>query len=78
MQPLDKAIAQVDDLIDAVRRHERMTVDDLGFLSDAVDAAGALDQTDDRPRQIVVDHAGSVLEVLTFRENVRRDEHTRL
>ena len=38
----------------------------LGLLADAVHAARPLDQADDRPRQVVVDDDGAVLQVLAF------------
>ena len=50
----------------------------FGLLADAVDAAGALDQADDRPGQVVVDDDGAVLQVLALAEHVGGDQHAQL
>jgi hypothetical protein len=47
-------------------------------LPNAVYAAGALDEPDNRPGQIEVDDDGAVLEVLPLAEDVRRDEDAQL
>ena len=59
-------------------RHEGMTVDDFGFLSDRSTRPARWIKPNDRPWQIVIDHAGSVLKVLTFREDIGRDKDARL
>ena len=55
MKALQKTLAKIDDLIDALGRHEGIALDRFGFLTDPIDATGALDETDDRPRQVIVD-----------------------
>ena len=45
------------------------------LLADAVDAAGALDQANDRPGQVVVDDDRAVLQVLALAQHVGGDQH---
>ena len=59
-----------DDGFKSVGGEKAVAEDFGGLLADAVDAAGALDETDDRPREVVVDDDGAVLEVLAFAEDV--------
>ena len=75
LQALPHARAQADDALDAIGRQEGVAEDGVGLLADAVHAAGALDQADDGPGQIVVDDDGAVLEVLAFAEDIGGDEH---
>ena len=70
--------AQPDQTFDALGRQERVAEDVLRLLANAVDAAGALDEADDGPGQVVVDDDGTVLEVLAFAEYVGGDEHAQL
>ena len=74
LQALAHARAQANDAIDAVGRQERIAENILRLLTDAVDAAGALNQPDDRPGQIVVDDDRGVLKVLPFAQHVGRDQ----
>jgi hypothetical protein len=67
------ALPQPDLLLDLLVR-DQVEVDGVGLLSDAVDAAGALDDPDDGPGQVVVDDDVAVLQVLTFGEDVGGDE----
>ena len=63
-------VRKSDDPLHAVGRQERVAEDRVGLLADAVDAAGPLNQADDRPGEIVVDDDRAVLEVLAFAEDV--------
>ena len=47
----------------------------LGRLADTVDSTRALNEADDRPRQIVVDDDMGVLEVLALAQHIGRDEY---
>ena len=67
-------MAQLDLLFDLLVG-DQVDVDRVGLLPDAIDAAGALDDPDDGPRQVVVDDDVAVLKVLSLREHVGRDEH---
>jgi hypothetical protein len=46
------ARTQANKALDAVRRQKRIAEDLLGLLADAVNTASALNQTDNRPRQV--------------------------
>ena len=72
-EPGADALAQADLLLDLVVR-DQVDVHGVGLLPDAVHAAGALDEPDDRPGQVVVDDDVAVLEVLPFGEDVRGDQ----
>lgn len=63
---MDEAFPELDDLLDTIGRQEGITEDGVGLLADAVHPAGALDEADDRPREIIIDHSRRVLEVLPF------------
>ncbi|SHV95877.1 Uncharacterised protein [Mycobacteroides abscessus subsp. abscessus] len=52
--------------------------DSLGLLANAVDTAGTLDESDDRPRQVVVHDDVSVLQVLALAEDICRDKDPQL
>jgi hypothetical protein len=65
-QALLDAGTQVDETFDAFGGQERVAVDFLCALADAVHPAGALNQPDDRPRQVEVDDHIAVLQVLAF------------
>jgi hypothetical protein len=54
VEALADARAQADEALDALCRHKRVAQDFLGFLADTVNAAGALNEADDGPRQIKV------------------------
>jgi len=73
-QPRTHAGTQPNDALDALGRQERVTQDDFGLLADAVDPTRALDQPNDRPREVKVDDHGAVLQVLPFRQHVGRDQ----
>ncbi|MEP6548988.1 MAG: hypothetical protein ABJD53_16140 [Gammaproteobacteria bacterium] len=53
--------AKADDALHAVSGQERIAIDRVGLLPDAVNTAGALNQPDDRPRQIEIDDSGAML-----------------
>ena len=72
------AVAEVDDALNAVGGQEGVAENLFGLLPDAVDAASALDESDDGPGQIVVDDDGAVLEVLALAEDVGCDEDAQL
>ena len=78
LETLPDAAAQADDPLDAISRQERVAEDLLGLLPDAVHAAGALDQPNDRPRQVVIDDDRAVLEVLPLAEHIGRNEDVQL
>jgi hypothetical protein len=48
------------------------------LLTDAIHATRPLDQTNDGPGQVVVDDDGTVLHVLPFTQNIRRDDDPQL
>ena len=70
--------AEPEQALDPLGRQERITQDVARPLADAVHAAGALDQADDRPRQVVVHHDGAVLQVLALAEHVGGHQHAQL
>ena len=72
-EPLPDALAQADRLLDLLVR-DQVDEDLVGLLADAVDTAGALDDPDDRPRQVVVDDDVGVLEVLALGQDVGGDQ----
>jgi hypothetical protein len=49
-------------------------VDGVRLLADPVHAAGALDEADDGPGEVVVDDPCGILKVLAFREHIGGDE----
>ena len=53
---------------------ERVAEDLSRLLANPVNAASALDQANDRPRQIVVDDDRGVLQVLPFAQDIGRDQ----
>jgi hypothetical protein len=55
-----------------------MALDFFCFLPNAIHTAGTLDQADDGPRQVVIDHDGAVLQVLALAENICSNEDTKL
>ena len=71
---MDEALAELDDLLDALGGEKGIAVNFLGFLADAIDATRALDQADDGPRKVVIDDAGGILEVLALGKDVGGDE----
>ena len=74
LEPRPHPPAQLDDALDAVGRQEGMAQYLARVLADAVDAPGALDDSDDRPRQVVVHDDGAVLQVLPLAQHVGRDQ----
>ena len=56
----------LDRLLHAVSRKEGVGENLCGLLTDTIHATGALDQTDDGPRQVEVHDDGAILEVLAF------------
>jgi len=63
------ALAQADLLLDLLVG-DQVKVDGVGLLADTVDAAGALDDPDDGPGQVVADDDVAVLQVLSLGEHV--------
>ena len=74
MKPATDPRAQAKEIFHAVGRKKGIAQDLLGFLSDPVDAARALDEADDGPRQIVIHDDVGILEVLPFAEDVGRQK----
>lgn len=74
VETLPHAGTKSDQILDALCGQEGIAEDLFGLLSDAIHAAGALDEPDDRPGQIEVHDDGAVLEVLTLAQNVCRDQ----
>ena len=70
--------AQPDQPFDSLGGEEGVAEDVLRLLANAVDAAGALDEADDGPGQVVVDDDGAVLKVLAFAEHIGGDEDAQL
>ena len=70
--------SKVDDPLHAIRRHERIAINCVGLLSDTIHASRTLNQPNDCPRQIVVDDHVAILKVLTFAEDVSRDQNPQL
>ena len=66
--------AQADDAFDAVGGEERVAEDLLRLLPDTIHATGPLDESNDGPRQVIVDDDGAVLKVLAFAEDIGRDQ----
>ena len=50
----------------------------INLLTNAIDTTGTLNQADDRPGQVVIDNDVSILEVLSFGENIRRNQNSKL
>ena len=69
---------QPQQALDPLGRQKGIAQDVARPLADAVDAARALNQADDRPRQIVVHHDGAVLQILSFAEHVGGQQHAQL
>ena len=74
LQALPDAGTQADDPFDAIGRQKRVAEDGLGLLADAVHTASPLDQADDGPGQVIVDHDRCILQVLAFAQYVGGDE----
>ena len=68
------ALAQVEDFFHRPVG-DRVDIDGVGELADAVDSAGPLDEFDDRPGQVKVDDDVAVLEVLALAEHIRGHQH---
>ena len=77
-EPGADARPQADDPFDTLGWQEAAAEDLLSALADAIDAACALDEADDAPREVVVHDDRTVLEVLALAEHVGRDEHPEL
>jgi len=54
---------------------ERVQEDFLGLLTNTVNAPCTLDQSDDGPREVIVNDDVAILEVLAFGENVGGYQH---
>ena len=67
--------AQADEALDTLGRQEGVAEDLFRLLADAVHAAGALNEADDGPRQVIVHDDGRILEVLAFTQHVGGDEN---
>ena len=68
-------LREVDDSLDAIGWQERVAVNLVRVLSDAVHTAGTLNQPDDGPRQVVVDDNSAVLKVLALAQHVRGNQN---
>ena len=67
--------AEPNDSLNSVSRHEGIAQQLLRLLADSIYSAGALNQPDDRPRQVVVDDDRTVLKVLALAENIGGDHY---
>ena len=76
LDPLLQTAAKIDDAFNSVFRQEGITENVFGNLSDTVDASGPLDQSDNGPRQIVVDDDMRILKILSFADHVRGNYNT--
>ena len=70
LQALLNAGAQADQALDTFGRQEGVAANLFGFLADAVNATGTLDEANDGPGQVEVDHHAAVLQVLSLGQNV--------
>ena len=75
LQTLADARAESNEPFHAIGRQERITKYLFGLLTDAIYTTGALNEADDGPWQIVVHDDCTILEILTFAENVGRDKN---
>jgi len=73
-EALSHARPKADDALDTRRRKERVAENRVGVLADAVHAPGSLHEPNDRPREVVIDDDGGVLEILALAEHVGGDE----
>jgi hypothetical protein len=64
-------VAEADDLFDAIARQEGIALNFFGSLTDAVHTASALDESDDGPRQVIVNDDRAVLEVPVGEDRLR-------
>ena len=78
LEPLANARSQADDPLDARRPAGRSSREFFPTSGRCGPRGRPLDQADDRPRQVVVDDDGAVLEVLAFAEHVGRDQDSQL
>jgi hypothetical protein len=78
VEPRSHFCSKVDDRFDSVCWQEAVAKDFVGLLTDTIHAACPLDKTNDRPRQVVVDDDESVLEVLSFTQDIGGNEDAQL
>ena len=73
-----QALAQLDNLFHTVGREEGIADDVVALLSDTVHTSGSLNESDNRPWQVVVDDDMRILQVLTFAQYIGGDEDSAL
>ena len=74
LEPLANARSQLDQALHSVSRQEGVAEDFLGGLADAIDTSRTLDESDNRPGQIVVHKDRAILKVLALAEHVGCDQ----
>ena len=73
-----QALAQLDNLFYTIGREEGIADDVVALLSDTVHTSGSLNESDNRPWQVVVDDDMRILQVLTFAQYIGGDEDSAL
>ena len=78
VEPRPHFCAKIDDRFDSVCWQKAVAEDFVGLLTDTIHAARPLDEPNDRPRQVIVHDDESVLEVLSFTQDIGGNEDAQL
>ena len=73
IEACSNARSKSDETFNAICGEKGIAQDGVRLLSDAIHAPGALNQADNRPREIVIYDNGAVLKILSFAEYVGGD-----